>query len=500
MNRSLWKANLAFAIGLTLSHNGAVAQNTFTWPEPGTVVTTKPNNAESPSGTDSIVIGADSLPYYESDQDVDLKSDALPYTVKTRVRSGESLVQQAEPLPPPAEGYQLPPSMSKAPEWESDSDNETYEYLPPQAGPSARYSQSPPGPEYEQAKPSNQFTVTEEPNSIDDAFTASNIASWKPFFLASQMMNGGLFVGGETTFLTVGRESYQSVAVDSLISTNSISGQNESGLGAGGRGWIGLRSGKSGFVATAWHFNDENSDVPGSMFGKDAAGLSTVYDLQATTVDLELFQEFCFMQSQLRATLGGRYADLTRRGYTTAFGTMEKADVFAGSHGVAEMSGWGLTGSLAGYHPLRRPFMNCNEHGHCASPWSFQWLIRGAVIDGEALVSARTEAQISHGTGVARSVDGAIAEWEGVMSSGMLQLGIGYRRPLYCMPAMLDFATGFEGHMQQTGKVGVRSSSNAFLMGSEGSSAFGADATAISSVNTRDIVLTGFFVRWALNY
>jgi len=466
MNRSLRNSVLALAVGLSLSHNGTAAETLFSWPERGTVVTTKPVSEDN--------TGAESL---------------------------ESLIQQAESLPAPSDVYQLPLNTASGSERDGNSVNGQYQYLSAQPGPSAIDSPSPGEIEYEQAESGNQFTVSDpHSNPIDDAFLAGNIASWRPLFFPSQMLQSGLFVGGETTFLTAGRESYQRVAVDSLVSSASISGQNGSGLGAGGRGWVGLRSGKTGFIATAWHFNDENTDVPGALFGNNAAGLARIYNLQATTVDLELFQEFCFMQSTIRTTLGGRYADLKRRGYSTGFGTMEKADVFAGSHGAAEMSGWGLTGSLAGYHPLRRPFKQCTEFDQCASPWSFQWLVRGAVIDAEALVSARTEAQVSHSAGVARSADGAISAWEGVMSSGMLQLGIGYRRPLQCLPAFLDFASGFEGHIQQTGKVGVSSTSSAFLQGNDGSSDFGATSTAISHVNTRDIVLTGFFMRWSLNY
>lgn len=503
MNRSLRKAALALTISLTFSQHAAAADGPFTWPEPGTVVTTLPGSVDNLSGNRSEIKISDPTFYYDLNQESEETTDAKIFIEKNR----RSLVQQAEPLPAPLEGYQLPLDSSPPPETVQNPINEGYRYLPLQATPSSQYTQSPPEPEYDQSNPGydqakspNQFTVSDEVVSGDAAFMASNIASWSPLFLPSQMMRGGLFVGGETTFLTVGRESYQSVEIDSLISTASIAGQNESGLGAGGRGWVGLRAGNSGVIATAWHFNDENSDVPGSLFGKNAVGLARVYDLQATTVDLELFQEFCVMQSTVRATLGGRYADFQRRGYTTAFGTMDKADVFAGSHGVAEMSGWGLTGSLAGSHPLRRPFAQCKEAEHCVSPWAFQWLVRGSVIDGDALVSARTEAQVSHSAGVARSVDGAIAEWSGVMSSGTLQLGIGYRRPLVCIPAMLDFATGFEGQLQQTGKVGVSSSSDAFLQGNDGSSDFGAASTAVSIVNSRDIVLTGFFMRWALNY
>ena len=501
MNGSLRKAAMVLATGLSLSQNGWATEPAFQWPEPGTVVTTKPDNEDEANNAKSRNLGPDSFSISALVQESVPEVIPQPQAVINGGESRGSVVQQPEPLPAPTEFYQLPPNAALGTAGNGSSINGDYGYLQPQAVQSSPYSYSPAEPEYEPAESVNQFTVTEPPsNPIDDAFLAGNIANWRPLFVPSQMVQSGLFVGGETTFLTVGRESYQSVAIDSLISSASIAGQNASGFGAGGRGWVGLRSGKTGFIATAWHFNDENANVPGTLFGENAVGLARIYDLQATTVDLELFQEFCFVRSTIRTTLGGRYTDLRRRGYTTGLGKMEKADVFAGSHGAAEMTGWGLTGSLAGYHPLRRPFKHYNDAEQCVSPWSFQWLIRGAVIDGEALVSARTEAQVSHSAGVARSADGAIADWEGVMSSGMLQLGIGYRRPLQCLPAFLDFTSGFEGHIQQAGKVGVTSTSNAFLQGNDGSSDFGASSTAISNVNARDIVLTGFFMRWSLNY
>lgn len=502
MEISLRKVFLAVTAGLTLSQGNASAETTFTWPEPGTVVTTKPDEAQVKGEKSNGRISPESLAFYDINQEGDELVEQEPQRDVANSGRRDSLVQSAEPLPNPLEGYSFPVEEAKTVlEAPSNLPRGDYEILPPQSRPPARYVQPHSEPVEEQEESTTKFTVSDlQEAAIEDPYLPRNIEAWRPLYIPGQMLASGIFVGGETTFLTAGRESYQSVAIDSLVSSASVTGENSSGLGAGGRGWVGMRSGKTGFIATAWHFNDENSDSPGTMFGKDSASLARIYKLQATTVDLELFQEFCIMNSMLRATLGGRYADYRRRGYTSGFGTMEKADVFAGSHGATEMSGWGLTGSLAGYHPLHRPFLKHRDLEHCPTPWSFQWLLRGSVIDGEAIASARTEAQISHQLGVSRSVDGVIADWEGVMSSGMLQLGIGYRRPLMCMPAMLDFATGFEGHIQQTGKVGAESTSYAYLQGNDGSSNFGAVSVANSRVNTRDLVLTGFFVRWALNY
>lgn len=501
MDVSLRTVFLAVAVGLTLPLGRGSAETTFLWPEPGAVVTTKPHVGQEKGERRAGQITADSLAFPNINQEANELEEQRSQSRGDNAERQERSPQGVELLPNPVEGYQLPTDDPETVLLAPSNSILQDEILPPQSQTTTRdfVPQSEPVQEYQEG--SAKFTVSDSQESaLDDPFSPRNINAWRPLNFAGQLVAGGLFVGGETTFLTASRENYQSVAIDSLVSSASLAGENSSGYGAGGRGWIGMRSGKTGFVATAWHFHEGNSNSPGTMFGKDSASPATIYNLQATTVDLELFQEFCIMNSSLRVSFGGRYADYRRRGYATGFGSMEDADVFAGSHGATSMSGWGLTGSLAGYHPLRRPLTEHHDFGHCVSPWSFQWLLRGSVIDGEAIASARTEAQVSHPLGVSRSVDGTIAGWEGIMSSGMLQFGIGYRRPLVYLPAMLDFVTGFEGHIQQTGRVGAASTSYATLAGHDGASDFGAVSVADSLVNTRDLVLTGFFMRWSLNY
>lgn len=226
--------------------------------------------------------------------------------------------------------------------------------------------------------------------------------------------------------------------------------------------------------------------------------MASSYRFSATTVDLELFQDFCFPLSTVRATLGGRYARMQRRGLASGFGELGGANVHALSHGATEMSGWGLTASLAGQRPICWLDHCGDQHrGIRSRPhWSLLWAVRGAVLASQAEASAHTEAQVSGDQAVAQSIDGAIGAWDGTTVHGQLQLGLQYARPLACFPANMIIASGFEGHLWQTGKVAAESESVAFLAGSPPD--FGAQALARSTANGRDIALAGFFFRVAL--
>lgn len=332
-------------------------------------------------------------------------------------------------------------------------------------------------------------------------------------------LQAGLFVGYETTYLTVVGDSSQTVTLNDLLQGNSVSQEADAGLGLGFRTWAGLRSGNSGFRVAYWGFEEGYSSPSDAIGSLDNTLFATGYNLRAKTVDAELFQQFCLpggypgsRDSSLYTSLGVRYAELERSAHTFGRGTVGDADVgfadLAGeAYGATTLEGWGLTASIGGSHALRWHWLHARHApGYFAPegcspimhPWSFVWGIRGAVLEADTQASALTEARaISFGDpNFAQLSDFDADSWEGTVAMGHLQLGLEYRRHLRWCPSVLTVAAGFEGQYWETGDGNARSQSSvgSFPLPSNGS------VVATAEANDGNLGLIGGFFRAGLSY
>ncbi len=127
-------------------------------------------------------------------------------------------------------------------------------------------------------------------------------------------------------------------------------------------------------------------------------------------------------------------------------------------------------------------------------------------MQAESKVQAITSVNAMPGIDSANSAysrDEAIANWDGMIGLGMLQLGLDYRCPVSwidCNPASLHLRSGFEGQYWQTGSIATRSQSVASMVGQINSNEFGGAIATRAVANPEDLVLLGFFVSASLSY
>lgn len=325
-------------------------------------------------------------------------------------------------------------------------------------------------------------------------------------------LQAGLFVGYETTYLTVVGDSSQTVTLSDLLLDTSVSQETDVGLGLGFRTWAGLRSGNSGFRVAYWGF-EEGYSSPSDAIGPLGDTLfATGYNLQAKTVDAELFQQFCLpgaypgsRDSSLYTSLGVRYAELERSSHTLGRGTVGDVDLAGEAHGATMLEGWGLTASIGGSHALRWHWLHARHapgyfapegYAPIVHPWSFVWGVRGAVLQADTNVSALTEARaISFaGPSFTQLSDFDADSWEGTVAMGHLQLGLEHRRHLRWCPSVLTVAAGFEGQVWETGDATARSQSAANLFPPN------ERVVATAEANDGNLGLIGGFFRAGLSY
>lgn len=315
------------------------------------------------------------------------------------------------------------------------------------------------------------------------------------------MTRARMVAGVEGVFLAPTSSDVQTVTMGDLVNDVSYSQNANFAFGNGIRTWLGLQSDHLGIRATYFGFEDSRySPNPNSIVGQNYS-FSQGHQLNAGTVDLEFFQQFCFGRSRMEASLGARYAWMDRSSMVMGSGELSKVSLLGISEGMSNMDGWGVTAGLSGEIPVFN--WRCPEGA--PNPWAFIWRLQGGALQGETTVKAKTLAQAN--TQVtplanAYSADSSMAYWDGIVGMGTLQLGMNYRRPLRCCacPAFLDVRFGFEGQIWQMGSVFAQSESHAFLAGNVNQTLLGGAVQSRSLVDSGSVGLAGFFFGLGLNY
>lgn len=321
--------------------------------------------------------------------------------------------------------------------------------------------------------------------------------SWRSF------CQTGCVAGFEGSFLSIQTDSFRSVVATDLLKDQTLQKSPEDGFGAGYRTWLGLQNGAVGFRLTYWAFENSFYEPSPNFVPWNTFAFYDSNMLRAHSIDVEFLQRFCIHQSWLETTLGARYASLDRSGLLQGSGKLGGVNLLGSSATNCELEGWGGVASIGGWLPI---FCKEDLAPGCYHPWSLFWKCQGSALQAQSKVQAITLANAIPGVdkfSSAYSRDEAIADWDGMIGIGMLQVGLDYRCPitwLDCSPASLHFRSGFEGQYWQTGRIGVQSQSAATLSGEIDGSQFGGAIISRANANPEDLVLLGFFVSASLSY
>jgi hypothetical protein len=479
MRTRYWTLLLCIIISQLDSDKASAQQPAFKWPQPGEVVTTRAQVPVSESigvGSEPEVVAGNTVEEYEL-------LPAPPYEQQIRANA---ILTTPENVAEPRYELDLDTGIG----FTSEPD--------PELRNSVDYAQR------DQEAPTVREAIGPSLNS-ETAFNEDSLEFCGEYFCdpvaAGHDLPARFFFGSQFTFLAPTSESEQRVSLTNLKTSGVYQESLETGLSGGTRFWAGIRSGNSGVVATGWLLRSETVDLPSDVRGKDEWGFTNAYDLDAATVDIELFQSFCFFNSELRATFGGRYAEMARTGLVNGFGDIGDTSVSGLAHGATELTGWGITTSFGGRTQMGFLRHFRGEYLHCYNPWFFVWNVRGSVLDAQVTASALTEARVSNNAkmpAIASSTDGSYGTWEGMVAIGGIQIGTEYRRPVHWCHGLFSVSTGFEGQYWQTGDVMAQSKSHAYLMSS--APLFGSRVESISDVNSDDLGLAGAYLRVGLEY
>lgn len=330
--------------------------------------------------------------------------------------------------------------------------------------------------------------------------------------LTTSVISSGVYVGGELTFLSPLREPEQTVRLTDLITKNGSGQSSDSALGVGFRSWIGMTSQGRGVRATVWTFADDDVQLSPQVPMLGEPTFSSLYSLEAQTVDLEITQQFPFCGRQLDTSFGARYAHMVGQSNTVGYGDVGNGvSLYGMAMAADELEGAGFTASIGG----RWDFCDCcgpscqscstdaagsaqaSQESCSTVPgwlmgWGAFWNVRGSAIWADSTVSVLTDANAAvKGTAAAtaytRNEAYACDDRGGILGIGEVQVGVEYRRCLACVPALFFFRTGLEYQRWNIGDLSGTSSSNAYLMG--GTPIFGGrvDAVAQADNGYRDL-------------
>jgi hypothetical protein len=330
--------------------------------------------------------------------------------------------------------------------------------------------------------------------------------------LTTSIISSGVYVGGELTFLSPLREPEQTVALSDLIAKEGFAQSSDSALGVGFRSWLGMTAQDRGVRATVWTFADDAVQLSPLVPQLGEPTFSSLYRLEAQTVDLEITQRFPFCGRQLDTSFGARYAHMVGQSNTVGYGDVGNGvSLYGMAMAADELEGAGFTASIGGRWdfcsccgPSCQPAStdaagsaqalqeSCSTVPGWLMGWGAYWNVRGSAIWADSTVSVLTDANASvKGTAAAtaytRNEAYAFDDRGGILGIGEVQVGVEYRRCLACLPAQFFFRTGLEYQRWNIGDLSGSSTSNAYLMGGEPIFGGRVDAVAQADNGFRDL-------------
>jgi hypothetical protein len=178
-------------------------------------------------------------------------------------------------------------------------------------------------------------------------------------------------------------------------------------------------------------------------------GLNYYSAFKAETLDLEVTRLFCWGDTRNMISYGIRYAELNQTAGLWVAQDLDNATFSGSAFSRHSVSGAGLTMGLTGYKPL--PCRNFNLF----------YSLRGSIVwDASTVNLVETRASYMTRNDSAGSVNGALAETDGTLFIGEIQIGAQWNFELVCNRADAFLRVALEYQYWDTDKTGYAASTS----------------------------------------
>lgn len=332
-----------------------------------------------------------------------------------------------------------------------------------------------------------------------------DVGSWMRG-LAVPMLEGGIYGGYEFTYLGTRPVGDGRLRVTDLPTGERQLLDTDAGHGSGSRWTLGIRSGSVGIRGRYWRFGEERLDRFHEDWSSVWPRMERLQSLDMRALDVELTQSYSVMEHAVEVAFGMRYAKFDGSNSLFASGRLgDKLELHGQTLTQKMFEGIGPTFAISGRKNLPWTFACGPAADPCDAGWAWYWSARGALMWGDTLAKAATEAQVvtlgeEFGFGFSRSADSALAsrDAESKLLHTELGLGLEYQRQLVLLPSRLHLRAGLEYQAWDTGRTAARSDSFAFLASEN--PLFGGRIDAIAASDSRFMNLFGFSFSARLNF
>jgi hypothetical protein len=333
---------------------------------------------------------------------------------------------------------------------------------------------------------------------------------------AKKAIEGGVYAGGEVTFLAPLREPEQLVGIADFTTGQVWQQTGVSGVGSGIRLWAGVMPEDQGFRVRYFAMNNDQlkADPVFPQFAQPAFSSASHYDIDA--LDLEFTQIFPMGHHRIDASFGVRMAELSLQSSTVGYADVGNGvSVYGLAMAANEMRGIGFTGSVGGFIHIQ-DLLGPKAETRLSAPgpktsfqewlmhWGLFYNIRGTALWSETAVSVLTDANavVQGNTSAAafsRNQATAVGDERQITGNFDLQFGFEYEKKLEKLPTSLVMRIGFEYQRWSLGEVAANSRSQAFLSGNE-TERFGGGVRALADRNDSYLDLFGIAIAVGLSY
>ena len=301
---------------------------------------------------------------------------------------------------------------------------------------------------------------------------------------AKKAIEGGVYAGGELTFIAPLREPEQLVGIADFTTGQVWEQTGVTGIGTGMRLWAGVMPEDQGFRVRYFTMaNDQlKADPVFPQFAQPAFSSATHYDLHS--LDLEFTQIFPIGHHRIDASFGMRMAELSLQANTVGYADVGNGvSVYGMAMAANEMRGIGFTGSVGGFIHIQEllgpraearlgrpgpktPFQEWIMH------WGLFYNVRGTALWSETAVSVLTDVNAVvqgnvNASAFSRNQATAVGDERQITGNFEMQFGFEYEKKLEKLPTSLVMRIGFEYQRWALGEVEASSKSQAFLSGTD---------------------------------
>jgi hypothetical protein len=333
---------------------------------------------------------------------------------------------------------------------------------------------------------------------------------------AKKAIEGGVYAGGELTFIAPLREPEQLVGIADFTTGQVWQQSGVTGIGTGMRMWAGVMPEDQGFRVRYFTMaNDQlKADPVFPQFAQPAFSSASHYDLHS--LDLEFTQIFPIGHHRIDASFGMRMAKLSQQANTVAYADVGNGvSVYGMAMAANEMRGIGFTGSVGGFIHLQE-LLGPKAEARLGGPgpktpfqewvmnWGLFYNVRGTALWSETAVSVLTDVNaVVQGNAAAsafsRNQATAVGDDLQITGNFELQFGFEYEKKLEKLPTSLVMRIGFEYQRWALGEVEAFSKSQAFLNGTD-PERYGGGVRASADRNDSYLDLFGIALAVGLSY